>query len=86
MAEPPVRSHSDLSRNRASVSRREPTTSSPRKGGMVAKTSDAEGAIFRRLQTLTAASDHNEERTALKDAIHELRLLQRDKLKFPDWV
>ncbi len=53
---------------------------------LVAKTNAAEGAIFRRLQTLTAASDHNEERMALKDAIHELRLLQRDKLKFPDWV
>lgn len=49
------------------------------------KANEAEAAIFRRLQVITADSDHYEERIALQDAINGLRRLQRDKLGFPDW-
>jgi hypothetical protein len=53
---------------------------------LIAKAKEAEAAIFHRLQALTAASNHTEERIALDDAIHELRVLPRHKLKFPDWA
>jgi hypothetical protein len=52
---------------------------------LVAKDKDAETAIFRRLQAISADSNHNEERMALDDAIRRLRVLRRDRLKFPDW-
>lgn len=52
---------------------------------LVAKDKDAETAIFRRLQAISADSNHSEERMALEDAIRRLRVLRRDKLEFPDW-
>lgn len=50
------------------------------------KVIDAEAAIFKRLQELSAdRTDHHEERLALSDAIAGLRTLKVERLKFPDW-
>jgi hypothetical protein len=50
---------------------------------------DAEASIFRRLQQLTDGEAHSpgarEERLAIQDAISGLRVLQKEKLQFPDW-
>ena len=48
----------------------------------------AEAAIFNRLQELAQNSDsqdNNTERLVIEDALANLRVLQRDKLGFPDW-
>ena len=45
----------------------------------------AEWKIFQRLQTISADSDHHEERSAIADALNALRFLKRDTLKYPDW-
>jgi hypothetical protein len=45
----------------------------------------AEWKIFQRLQTISADSDHHEERSAIADALNALRFLKRDKLDYPDW-
>jgi hypothetical protein len=45
----------------------------------------AEGAIFKRLQTLSQSTDCRAERQAIEDAVAALRVLKRDRLKFPDW-
>ena len=45
----------------------------------------AEAAIFKRLQDLSHGSDDFAERQAIEDALHGLRVLQRDELGFPDW-
>ena len=45
----------------------------------------AEWKIFKRLQTISADSDHHGERTAIADALNALRFLKRDTLKYPDW-
>jgi hypothetical protein len=46
----------------------------------------AEAAIFKRLQQLSqSSSDDFAERQAIEDALHGLRVLQRDELGFPDW-
>jgi hypothetical protein len=49
------------------------------------KITNAEAAIFKRLQELSDNKDHHEERLALDDAISGLRVLKTDRLKFPDW-
>lgn len=50
------------------------------------KVSDAEAAIYKRLQELSKDSiDHHEERLALSDAVSGLRTLKVEQLKFPDW-
>ena len=53
---------------------------------LASKLSDAETAIFNRLQTLSSTPGARDERNALDDAIHNLRTLKRDSLKFPDWT
>jgi hypothetical protein len=45
----------------------------------------AEWKIFQRLQTISADSDHHEERSAIADAVNALRVLKRDTLDYPDW-
>ena len=48
----------------------------------------AEEAIFNRLQQLARNSnsqDNKAERLAIEDALANIRVLQRDKLGFPDW-
>ena len=48
----------------------------------------AEEAIFNRLQELAQNSNSQEnkaERQAIEDALTNIRVLQRDKLGFPDW-
>ena len=45
----------------------------------------AEAAIFKRLQQLSQDSDSNAERQVIEDALHGLRVLKRDELKYPDW-
>jgi hypothetical protein len=48
----------------------------------------AEAAIFNRLQELAKSPDSPDqkpEREAIEDALASLRVLQRDKLGFPDW-
>lgn len=58
-------------------------------GKLQQKVLDAEAAIYRRLQQLTDGEAHTdgawEERLAIDDAISSLRVLQVEKLKFPDW-
>jgi len=45
----------------------------------------AEAAIYRRLQHLSQKSDDFTERQVIDDALHSLRVLKRDELKYPDW-
>ena len=45
----------------------------------------AEAAIFKRLQALSQGLEHTAERQAIQDALANLRVLQREKLGFPDW-
>ena len=48
----------------------------------------AEATIFNRLQELAQSSDsqnHKVERQAIEDALASIRVLQREKLGFPDW-
>ena len=45
----------------------------------------AEWKIFQRLQRISADSDHHGERSAIADAMNALRVLQRDRLNYPDW-
>jgi hypothetical protein len=45
----------------------------------------AEWKIFKRLQTISADSDHHEERSAIADAVNALGVLKRDTLNYPDW-
>jgi hypothetical protein len=50
-----------------------------------AKITEAESAIFSRLQTLGQTAEGTEERNALQDASNTLLTLKREILKFPDW-
>jgi hypothetical protein len=43
----------------------------------------AELKIFRRLQTITADIDHQEEKTAIADALNALRSLKLNSLNYP---
>ena len=48
----------------------------------------AEAAIFNRLQEMAQSSgspDHKAERQAIEDALANLRVLQRENLRFPGW-
>jgi len=49
------------------------------------KITEAESAIFNRLQMLGQNTEGSEERTALQDASNTLLNLKREMLKFPDW-
>ena len=49
------------------------------------RVTDAENAIFNRLQSLAGNADHQAERQAVKAALNGLRLLKRERLDFPDW-
>ena len=49
------------------------------------RVTDAEDAIFNRLQSLAGNADHHAERQAIEDALKALRLLKRETLDFPDW-
>jgi hypothetical protein len=46
---------------------------------------DAEAAIFLRSQELALSSDGHAEQHAISDAIRTLRILQAEKLNYPDW-
>ena len=45
----------------------------------------AEAALFLRLQALEGSAAGHEERQAISDAVAALRVIQRDKLGYPDW-
>ena len=45
----------------------------------------AEAAIFLRLQSLSNSSDGHLERDALTDAMRTLRVIQTEKMHYPDW-
>jgi hypothetical protein len=45
----------------------------------------AEAAIFLRLQELVNTSDSHPERQAISDAVRTLRILQTERLHYPDW-
>jgi hypothetical protein len=49
------------------------------------KVTDAEAAIFQRLQELDDSSSSAEERQALADACHSLLVVKKEVLKFPVW-
>ena len=44
----------------------------------------AEAALFRRLQALSGSTEGDAERQAISDAREALRVIQRDKLGYPD--
>ena len=48
------------------------------------RVTDAENAIFNRLQSLAGNADHHAERLAIEDALNALRVLKREALHFPD--
>jgi hypothetical protein len=45
----------------------------------------AEEAIFRRLQALSHSRNADDERQALDDAMRSLRVIQVEKMGYPDW-
>ena len=45
----------------------------------------AEAAIYKRLQVIAESGDHQAERQAIEDALEAIRVLEREKLNFPDW-
>jgi hypothetical protein len=45
----------------------------------------AEAAIFRRQQALAQSLNGHVERQAIEDAMRALRVIQMEKLKYPDW-
>jgi hypothetical protein len=45
----------------------------------------AEWKIFRRLQTISADNNHQEEKAAIADALSTLRSLKLNSLNSPDW-
>ena len=47
---------------------------------------EAEFAIFDRLQKMSTNPDSEAEKAALADAIRGLRVLQQERLLFPDWT
>ena len=49
------------------------------------RVTDAENAIFYRLQALAGNAGHQAERQAIEDALNALRVLKRHTLNFPDW-
>jgi hypothetical protein len=49
------------------------------------KVTEAETAIFERLQELSLSQDSSDERRALVDATNTLRVLKKESLKYPDW-
>jgi len=49
------------------------------------KVTEAETAIFERLQELSLTPDSTEERRALQDATNSLRVLKKESLQYPDW-
>jgi hypothetical protein len=49
------------------------------------RVTEAETAIFGRLQQLSRSQDGHAERRAIEDAIRALRVIKRDRLNFPDW-
>ena len=49
------------------------------------RVTDAENAIFHRLQSLAGNADHHGERKAIEDGVRTLRVLKREELDFPDW-
>jgi hypothetical protein len=54
-------------------------------GKLSSRICDAETAIMMRLIALQASSDGRREREAIEDALSGLRVLQREKLKYPVW-
>ena len=52
---------------------------------LLLRLTEAETAIFKRLQTISQGSDSKAERQAIEDALASLRVLKRDNLGFPDW-
>ena len=45
----------------------------------------AEVAMFLRSQALVHSSDGHVEKQAIRDAVTKLRLIQTEKLGYPDW-
>jgi hypothetical protein len=45
----------------------------------------AEAAIYLRLQSLVDSPDGHVERAALTDAVRTLRVIQTEKMHYPDW-
>jgi hypothetical protein len=52
---------------------------------LLQRLTEAETAIFKRLQTISQSSDSKAEREAIEDAFASLRVLKQEKLAFPDW-
>ena len=52
---------------------------------LIERVSQAESAIFARLQALTPSSESLMERQAIGDALANLRCLKRETLEFLDW-
>jgi hypothetical protein len=51
---------------------------------LLQRLTEAETAIFKRLQIISQSSDSQIERQAIEDALASLRVLKRE-LGFPDW-
>ena len=49
------------------------------------KLEKVEIAILERLQELSHGADGHSEREAINDALATLRVIQRDRLAYPDW-
>jgi hypothetical protein len=50
-----------------------------------ARVTNAEAAIFKRLQALSEIQDGQAERQAILDAVAALRVIKRERLAFPEW-
>jgi hypothetical protein len=45
----------------------------------------AEAALFQRQQVLADGTDRRAEQQAIEDAVRTLRVIQKEKLNYPDW-
>ncbi|HXZ80067.1 MAG TPA: hypothetical protein VEG30_09070 [Terriglobales bacterium] len=54
-------------------------------GELQERVTEAETAIFNRLQAISLSPDHERERLALSDAMRSLRIVKKTKLDYPDW-
>ena len=60
-----------------------PRSWKPTQNNFKSVSSGAEDAIVARMQALV--NDPNERRRALEDAVRQLRVIQVEKLNYPDW-
>lgn len=52
---------------------------------LVKKTLEVEAIVRDRLRQLQQSNDGDKERQAIRDGLHTLRTIKRERLDYPDW-